>query len=272
MMTDRLLAEYCLSTLHPISAVELTAGLRHDHFDTAGDTTTGRMGVAYIPAKNTKLRATYGTGFNAPTPSDRYGSPPYILPNPAVRPEKSRGWDLGVDQTMFAGALTLSATCFENRFRDLLEYEVENPVTYAGEEVNVDRATTRGVELEANAKLGADATVRAGYTYLDALDDVTDTRLIRRPRQTLDGGVETQITKQWLLGAGVHLVADRLDGAYTPTPLGGYTTFRLNTRYLLRPNLFLKARAENILNRNYQEVAGYPALPRALYGSIEWRF
>jgi vitamin B12 transporter len=272
MTTDRSLAEYVSSTLHPVSEFELTAGLRHDHFDTAGDVTTWRTGVAYIPVKNTKLRATYGTGFNAPTPSDRYGLPPYLLANPAVRPEESRGWDLGIDQTLLDGGLTLSGTYFENRFHDLLEYEVENPVTYAGQEVNVDRATTRGVELEANAKLGSVATARAGYTYLDALDKVTDIRLIRQPRHTLDGGVETQITRQWQMGAGVRLVADRLDGAYAPVPLGGYTTFRLYTRYMLRPNLFLKVRIENALNRSYQEVAGYPALPRAVYGSVEYRF
>jgi vitamin B12 transporter len=270
--TDSSLAEYVSSTLRPATQVELTAGLRHDRFDTAGGATTWRTGVAYVPVNNTKLRATYGTGFNAPTPSERYGEPPYILPNPRVRPETSRGWDAGVDQTALDGVLTLSATYFENRFRSLLDYEVENPITYAGEYVNIDRATTRGVELEASAKLCPAATVRAGYTYLDAMDDVTDARLIRRPRHTFDGGLETEITKEWTAGAGVHLVADRLDGAYVPTPLGGYTTFRLHTQYRLRPNLFLKARVENALNRSYQEVVGYPALPRGYYGGIEWRF
>ena len=43
MTTDRSLAEYLSSTLHPISEVELTAGLRHDHFDTAGDAGAGPM-------------------------------------------------------------------------------------------------------------------------------------------------------------------------------------------------------------------------------------
>lgn len=272
MTTDRSLAEYLSSTLHPISEVELTAGLRHDHFDTAGDATTWRAGGAYVPVKNTKLRATYGTGFNAPTPADRYGLPPYMLPNPAVRPEQSRGWDVGIEETMLDSRLALSATYFENRFRDLLVYEVEDPVTYAGQEVNVERATTRGVELAANAKLCSAATARIGYTYLEAKDDTTDTRLIRRPRHTLDAGVETRITKHWVAGAGAHLVADRVNGAYAPTPLGGYTTFRLYSSYALRSNLILKVRVENALDRNYQEVAGYPALPRGCYGSAEWRF
>lgn len=272
MTTDRSLAQYFSSTLHPVSAVELTAGARHDHFDTAGDATTWRGGIAYVPVKNTKLRATYGTGFNAPTPGDRFGSPPFILPNPGIRPEKSRGWDVGIDETLLKSRLTLSATYFENRFRDLIQYQVQDPVTYAGEEVNVDRATTRGVELAASAKLCSAATARLSYTYLDAMDIGTGARLIRRPRHTLDAGLDTRITGKWTAGAGAHLVADRVDGIYGPTPLGGYTTFRLYSSYALRPDLTVKVRMENALNRSYQEVAGYPALPRAFYASVEWRF
>ena len=195
-----------------------------------------------------------------------------MLPNPSVQPEKSRGWDAGIDQTLFDGNLTLSGTYFDNRFSNLLEYEVENPVTYAGEEINVDKASTSGVELGANAKIGAATTARLGYTYLQALDDVTDTRLIRRPRHTLDCSLESQVTSQWLTGVGVHLVADRVDGIYAPAQLGGYTTLRLYTQYKVRPNLLLKLRVENALDRTYQEVAGYPALPRGVYGGIEWRF
>jgi vitamin B12 transporter len=269
---DHSLAEYFSSTLRPVSEIELTAGLRHDHFDTAGDSTTWRTGLAYIPAKGTKLRATYGTGFNAPTPSDVYGEAPYILPNPSIQPEKSRGWDAGIDQTLLNGSLTLSGTYFENHFSNLLEYEVENPVTYAGEEINIDRASTSGFEFEANAKLGTATAARLGYTYLQALDDATDTRLIRRPRHTLDASMETQLAKQWVVGAGVHLVADRVDGIYLPAQFGGYTTLRFYTQYKLRPNLFFKLRVENALDRTYQEVAGYPALPRGIYGGVEWRF
>jgi vitamin B12 transporter len=272
MTTDRSLAGFFSSTLHPTRGFELTAGLRHDHFDTAGDATTWHAGAAYRLGKDTKLRATFGTGFNAPTPPDRYGLPPYLLPNPNISPEKSRGWDVGLDQTVLDGRVTLGVTYFENRFRDLLEYQVENPVTYAGSEVNVDRATTSGVELQTNAKLTSVFTMRGGYTYLQAVDDVTQTRLIRRPRHTLDVGLDAQVTREWLIGAGAHLVADRVDGAYTPSPLGGYTTFRLYTSYAIRPDLTLKMRVENLLDRKYQEIAGYPALPRGAYGSVEWRF
>ena len=74
------------------------------------------------------------------------------------------------------------------------------------------------------------------------------------------------------MGAGVHLIADRFDGIYAPAQLGGYTTLRVYSQFMVRPNLLLKLRVENALDRAYQEVAGYPALPRGIYGGVEWRF
>ena len=272
MSKDRSLAEYLSLIVRPIAAVEVTGGLRHDDFDTAGDSTTWRSGLAYRPARDTKLRATYGTGFNAPTPSYRYGSAPYILANPDIRPEKSRGWDIGIDQTLFSGCATVSATYFQNNFEDLLQYEVTNWLTYAGQMVNVSRARTRGIEFEARIKVASGLTTRLGYTYLDASNRVSGARLIRRPRHTFDGDVEYRSRTAWALGAGAHLVADRVDGSYSPVGLSGYTTCRVYASYALPHDMTLKLRLENALDRAYQEVAGFPALPRAAYFSIEGKF
>ena len=260
-------AEYISAILHPSAGLQITGeDVRHDHFDTAGGAATeAALGAAYR-AGATKLRATYGTGFNAPTPTDRYGLLPSTLPNPAVRPETSRGRDAGIDQGLLDGRATVSATFFENRFRDLLEYEVVDPISFAGSEVNVDRATTRGVELAASAKINSVFAMHGGYTYLDAWDDVTGTRLIRRPRHTLDLDLQAHVSRDWLFGTGMHLVTDRLDGAFVPAPLAGYTTVRIYASYAIRPHLLLKLRVEKIsLDRNYEEVTGYPALPRAFY-------
>ena len=63
-----------------------------------------------------------------------------------------------------------------------------------------------------------------------------------------------------------------VDGVYTLTPLPGYTAVRVHASYVLGPNLLVKVRVENLLNRAYQETAGYPALPRGVYGGLEWKF
>jgi len=268
--SDDVSAGYLTLTARPSATVALTAGVRHDDYKSAGGATTWRSGLTWLPFANTKLHATFGTGFTAPGSDDRYGVAAWgQLPSPGLQPETSRGLDAGIDQTLLDGVLTLSATYFENTFRDLFQWTYVSYVTYEGRIVNIARASTSGTELAAAWKFSPAVKARFAFTYLDARDDTTHARLIRRPRQTLDAEVQDQVTKAWLAGAGLHVAAGRLDSGRT---MPDYTTVRLFTSYAVNDRLHLKLRAENALNKDYQEVYGYPALPRAVFGSVEWRF
>jgi vitamin B12 transporter len=267
---DHSRAGYLSTTAKPFQALVLTGGLRYDDYASAGGATTGRAGVAWLPTDGTKLHATYGTGFEAPGSDDRYGVPQWgQLPSPGLRPEKSRGWDAGLDRTLADGGVTLSATYFHNRFRDLFDYAITDFTTYQGRIINRSRATTQGAEFAADVRLGTGAGVRASYTYLDAHDDVSGARLLRRPRHAGDVDAHALATKAWLVGAGLHVIADRIDSG---GPLGSWTTARLYTSYAITSGLRLKLRVENALNQAYEEVLGYAALPRGVFGSVEWRF
>jgi vitamin B12 transporter len=267
---DHSRAVYLSTTMKPLKALVLTGGLRYDNYASAGGATTGRAGVAWLPADGTKLRVTYGNGFEAPGSDDRYGVPQWgQLPSPGLRPEKSRGWDAGIDQTLADGRAMLSATYFHNRFRDLFDYAITDFTTYQGRIVNRARATTQGAELAADFRVGRASGVRASYTYLDAHDDVSGARLLRRPRHAGDLDAHVVATNAWLVGAGLHVIADRVDSG---GPLASWTTARLYTSYAVTLGLRLKLRVENALNKAYEEVLGYAALPRGVFGSVEWRF
>ena len=268
--TDHSAAGFLSSTAHPAKTVTVDAGLRYDEFKSVGGAATWRTGVSWVPAPGTKLRATYGTGFTAPGSDDRYGVPQWgQLGNASLRPEKSRGWDVGVDQTLAGGAVALSATYFNNRFRDLFEYAITDYTTYTGQIVNRARATTSGAELAAGATFVRFVHARLAYTYLEARDDTDGVRLIRRPRHVADAEIRVQPAPPWTVGVGLHGVADRVESGGR---IEDYTTVRLFASYAVVKNLVLKARVENALDERYEEVLGYAALPRGAYGSVEWKF
>jgi len=273
---DTVKAGFFSATYHPVEALTLTGGGRYDDYRSAGSATTWRTGISWVPAKGSKLRATYGTGFGAPSLTDRYGVLAWgQMANPSLRPEKSRGWDVGFDQEIFGKALKVGVTYFHNRFTDLFQWQATG--LFVGMTSNVGRATTQGVELELNSKVNDFVSTRLAYTYLDATDDLTGNRLQRRPRHTVDGEVRFQATAAWIVGTGVHVAADRENVNYAvyPSPqidVEDYTTARVFTSYELTKNLRLKARVENALDESYADVLGYPALPRAVYGSVEWKF
>jgi vitamin B12 transporter len=270
-LQDKASGVYLSSDFHPLVAWSITAGSRYDHFDTAGDATTGRLGTAYRLSKtDTKFRATVGTAFNAPAMTERYGEAPWYAENPSLRPERSTGWDAGVDQAFCNGNVTLEATYFQNKFRDMIVGEFVGGLRpYQWQ--NIARARTEGAELGTVAKLTKTLKVHISATYLDVYDTTSGrARVAYKPRKSGDADLDWQATKQWNLGAGIHYVADRMQSA--TVKMSDYSLVRFYTSYKVAKNLLLKFRVENALNRDYQEIYGYPALSRGYFGGVEWRF
>lgn len=267
---DQVAAGYLSAIYRPIQTLTLTAGGRIDDFDSFGSAATGRVGVAWNATDATKLRATFGNGFSAPGSDDRFGVPQWgQLANPALEAEEVDGWDIGVDQTVAGGSVVLSGTWFRHKYRNLFEWEYVNFETFEGMTVNRARAATEGVELAVNARITDSVKARIGYTYLDARNETDDVRLIRRPRHLADAEVTARLTSAWIVGSGLHLVADRVDAA---GPLDDYVTVRLFTSYRAAEDILLKLRVENLFDDEYEEVPGYPALPVGVFAGVEWSF
>lgn len=273
---DNLSAAYFSAAAKPVAGLSLNAGLRHDDYASFGGATTWRSGAAYRFSTGTKIRATYGTSFTAPGSDDRYGVPSWgMVGNPDLKPEKSRGWEVGVDQEVFGGKSIVGVTYFENRFRNIFEWKTIDYTTYAGQTVNRARARSSGTEVSFQVKPINGISGHLAYTYLDTSDDDTGVRLNRRPRHTTDAEVRYQATKAWVVGTGVRFVADRFDGYLSSgkiNPIEDYTSVRVFTSYDVSANLRLKLRVENLLDEKYAEVRGYPSLPLSFRSSVEWRF
>jgi len=267
-----LLAAFAEDQWHPEPWAYLTGGLRYDDFDTFGSSLTGRITAAWLsPARSLKLRASAGTGFNAPSFLELYGAATGYAGNPGLRPERSAGGDAGLDWYLPGGRGSLGATWFRTRTRDLIAYDFS---VYPGTTQNLDRALAQGLEIEAKLELAPGLKLRAAYTYLEA-DDLTDaTRLLRRPRNSASADLWRDFGRGLSAGAGVQAVAGMEDvdaRSYLTVADPGYAVARVYGEWRASGRLSLKARVENALGRGYQPVNGYPALGRAVFGSAEWR-
>ncbi|MFN0179203.1 MAG: TonB-dependent receptor plug domain-containing protein [Gemmatimonadales bacterium] len=267
---ERLRAGYAEVSLLPGNDLAITLGARHDDYDTYGGSTTGRVGVGYfIPTTRLKLRGTFGTGFMPPSLSDRYGSP-FQKANPAIRAERSRGWDLGVDQFFARDRAMISLTYFGNALRDLIGFE-SAAFPELGRSVNVAKARTTGVEF--SSRLVVDGfDVRAGYTYLEATNltaaTPADRRLIRRPKHALSADLYWRSGKL-AVGIGGFAAIDREDSDFNAFPAtrvdpGNYFDASLRANWQLTNRFAARARLDNLFDAYYEEVYGFPALGRRL--------
>ena len=240
------------------------AGLRHDDNDAFGAETTARLGAVAALGAGARLRASYGEGFRPPNLVDLYFPG---FGNPDLEPERSRSVELGVEGD--AGPWRWSLVGFDNDQTNLIVFDFAS-----GLPQNVGRARSRGAEGELAVRRGA-FRGRLDATYLDAENLDTGQPLTRRPRHS------ASLVLTWAPGAGAALAGWTLNAvaAYTgdrtdvgAVELPGYATLDLAAAWSARPWLAPYLRLENLLDRRYEEAAGFPAPGRALVGGLALRF
>ncbi len=231
-----------------------TLGVRLDDHSKFGTKVTYRVASAYlIPHTGTKLKGTYGTGFKAPSLYYLYSE--YGDEN--LAPEESTGWDAGVEQSFFGKKLIMEATYFSNKFDNMIEYD-----SSTWRFTNVASAKTKGVELSASIRPIDDLSLRANYTYTETEDKTTGEELLRRPKNKLGINANYRFFDKGNVNLGIAYVGDRKDNDYSTWPatrveLPSYTLVNLATSYQITKNIQVFGRAENLLNKGYEEVKGY---------------
>ncbi len=232
-----------------------TIGFRHDDHEQFGSELTYRVASTYhLRETGTRIRGSVGTGFKAPTLFQLYA--PYYG-NPDLQPEKSKGCDIGIEQDLFGGILTLDATAFRNRYKNLIDYSF---VTWSY--LNVGKARSSGVELGATLRPRDDLWFRASFTRTSTEDETTGQALLRRPKNKAALEANYRILKGTNLNLSALYVGPRADVDATSWPatrvkLQSYVLVNLAVTHDVTKNLQVFGRIENLLNERYEEVKGY---------------
>ena len=238
--------------------------LRYDDNSRFGGKTTWRLAPAWVNAgSDTKLKASIGTGFKAPTLSELYQDFPVFLfyANPDLKPESSTGWDAGFEQGLAHGVVRFGVTYYYNRISNLIT-TVPDPLVPGGTTYgNIGRATTDGIESFIAWQALKELTLRLDYTFTEATDDVLDQQLLRRPKNKGTLLAQWQATSAWLLSLDVLAVGTWVDGnrdfSVPRLDAPGYTTVNVATSYELNAHLALFARIANLLDRHYENPVGF---------------
>ncbi|MGH9422134.1 MAG: TonB-dependent receptor plug domain-containing protein, partial [Thermoanaerobaculia bacterium] len=157
------------------SRFELSAGVRHDHFDVFGTQTSPRIAAAIVQGTS-KWRAAYGQGFRAPSLGELYFP---FFGNPDLKAESNNSYEIGYDASLGRDGL-FSLTYFNSHYRNLITFD---PVTFISQ--NIGRVRSDGLEAGATQNLSANVYTAFSYTYLHRNEDQsTGLRLLRRPKHS----------------------------------------------------------------------------------------
>jgi vitamin B12 transporter len=219
-------------------------------------------------------------GVKEPSFLESYGESFFAKGNPDLDPERSTTFDVGLEQRFLASRLRASVTAFHHDYRDQIAYTIVDFSTLEGTYVNLAHTRARGVEVALEARPTTSLQLFGQYTFLDGeilespsgFDPVyaVGQPLLRRPRH--QGSLAAQLSfARWSAGATLVRVGERADSDFVGlglTRAAPYTRLDARLRVRVAGPVEAFVVAENLLDAEYQEVLGYPALGRSGRGGL----
>ncbi|NIO48700.1 MAG: TonB-dependent receptor [Candidatus Aminicenantes bacterium] len=253
-----------------------TLGLRLDDHSQFGPAVTYRLAPAFfIEATQTKFKATYGTAFKSPSLYQLYAPGTSLGPigNTELNPEKSIGWDIGVEQQLLGGKVLLGVTYFYNDYKDLIDFD------FLQGYLNIGKAESKGSEILIQARPFDDVSFNATYTRTEAKDKDTDTYLLRRPKYKLAANLNYNFLNKGNLHLSLIHIGKRDDEYYdfltwssTPETLPGYSLVNAAVSFNFTSDLQIFCRLDNIFNKEYEVIKGYGTPGFSVYGGVNFIF
>ena len=225
--------------------------------------------------RGTRLHASYGKAVTNPTFFEQFGFVPGTFSgNPSLRPEMSKGWDVGIEQALLDATLILDMTYFEARLTDEIQPLFPSVVNTEG------RSERSGLELSAHWQPSVQTALTANYTYTDA--DEPGGEEVRRPAHMASLSVahgflggRLQVTGSAAYN-GKMLDIDFRDffsnGFVSErTELGSYTLVNAGASFAVTDMLEVYVRVENLLDEDYVESISYATPGRAAFAGLRYR-
>jgi vitamin B12 transporter len=281
-------AEYHLDLEGGLS-VNLSA--RYDDNKIFDNAFTYNVNAAWNIEGGTKIHASYGTGITDPTFYERYGySPGNFISNPNLKPEKSTGYEFGVEQSFFEDKLVFDITYFhanlKNEIKTIYTRKVVNNVTvYFSSPENMSKADSKrqGIEFSTRANIAPNTYLTASYSYLNAKEPKSriNSELVqelRRPKHM--GAVDVNHNFEDDMGYfnfGFTVNGEMKDKDFSSWPartvkLKSYFLLHASVSYKIYENISVFARTENLFNKKYQEVLGYNTRGFGIYAGFRGTF
>jgi vitamin B12 transporter len=229
----------------------------HPHAGVVWRTASGR----------TRLRASVGRASMLPS-FFALASPRALAGNPDLKPERTVGGEAGVEQALFAGRLELGATAFLHEYRDLIDFDPDLFLL-----VNRARVRTRGFELTGAWHPHPSLTVTGEATYVDAYD-LSGAPLLSEPHWLGAGRVTWKPGERLSLQLEGRGVSHYLDMQF-PVPdrdtVEGYGLLGFAGSWRLGRGLVVRARVDNLADRSYETLIGFPGPGLSFRAGLGWQ-
>lgn len=247
----------------------INIGLRNDNHSVFGNKTTFKVGGLYnLKSLDTIFRISYGTGFKAPSLNELFYNDPWgSRGNLNLKPEKSKGWDIGFQKDFMAKKGSFALTYFNQRYTDLIDWVETPPGSWTYTPMNVSDARVKGLEGTLNFSITENLAFKGGYTYLDTKDNEGN-RLSRRPEHKIVASLD-YTTKNININSQCIYTGKRYDRLITGF-LDAYSIVNISATYKVSEKITVYLRVHNLFNEKYEEIRGFGVHGISSYGGVRF--
>ncbi len=227
------------------SRLRLLGGYRYQRHSLYGGISVPEAGLSYWLTSRFVLSASFARGFRNPTIRELYLFP---APNPSLRPEAM--WNY---QGTFEARLTRSVQAWSTFYYADLTDQIVTLGQYPNLRLeNAGSAINKGFDANLRWRLARPLHITAGYAYLRSTNLAP---LVPGHKFNLAADV---LVKTVRLSLSTMTVNSRFADVRKTQALGGYTLASLKVDVPVGRRLTLFGLVDNLLDRSYQVVQGYP--------------
>lgn len=247
----------------------IDAGGRYVQADNFANHFVWKVSGSYLIAPTqTRLKASYGTSFNAPNT--------FYFANAqnrsTLKPERAKGFDVGVEQTLLDKKLTASLSLFNNEIQQQFAWS-------GGKVINRDEVRTQGYEAFIRYMPRGDLSLQANYTWLDTLDRRLGKDIDYAPHHNFHAQANwLTLAKKLNLNVSVDYVGGQFNSANERNYSSAYMIWNLAATYEVNEYFSLYLRIDNVFDSNYATHKDWAGRPYATtqgmstYGGIRYRY
>ncbi len=228
----------------------VSLGLRHDDNEQFGSKLTGDAAIGYELMEDVTLSLSAGTAYKAPSFNDLYYPyDGYYVGNPSLVPEESKSAEIGLDVYQEWGMASVHV------YKSELDNKIDWPLS-GGMPIQVDSAEVDGVEVQLGTEV-SEVLLALSLNYQKAINAETGQDLEREPRRFMSLDVDHSVAG---FDLGLTLYAQGRhyeDTGEDQFSMPGYGELALRVAREINDQFKVRARVDNVLDNQHEEVSGY---------------
>ncbi|MEN2490058.1 TonB-dependent receptor [Flavobacterium sp. B11] len=235
----------------------------------ASDAFNAQVGFFYQLNNQQKLGATVSQKTRFATIKDRYSyRMGTAIPNPDLKPEKAINYELNYTANLFE-KITFQTALFYSSLSDAI-LSVNNVEPGKSQMQNFGEADYKGVEAQLNYTVLENLSLNLNYTYIER-KNITNPNIhfTDVPNTKVMGTLEYSPIKILRFIANAEFNSPRFSTSYGAR-VPDYTLLNLYGSGKISKNFSLDAGVNNIFDRNYSLVEGYPEEGRNFFVTLRF--